>query len=75
VRTIDQAPRRVELCFSLGNLIMKFSPIVDPTHLYFATAAIAGHRSIFTAKSLTWIVLDSWRWLRDHRRFLLYAYP
>lgn len=53
---------------------MKFSPAVDPTHLYFTTVAIAGHRSIFTDKALAWIVLDSWRWLRDQQRLLLYAF-
>lgn len=53
---------------------MKFSPVIDPTHLYFATASIAGHRRIFTDKALAWIVLDSWRWLREHQRFLLYAF-
>ncbi len=53
---------------------MKFSPANDPTHLYFTTVAIAGHRRIFTDKALAWIVLDSWRWLRDHQRLLLYAF-
>ena len=53
---------------------MKYSPVIDPTHLYFTTVAIAGHRSIFTDTALAWIVLDSWRWLRDHQRHLLYAF-
>ncbi|MBE2236092.1 MAG: transposase [Anaerolinea sp.] len=53
---------------------MKFAPVLDPTHLYFATATIAGHRRIFTDKALAWIVLDSWRWLRDHQRLLLHAF-
>jgi REP element-mobilizing transposase RayT len=53
---------------------MKFSPVIDPSHLYFATVAIAGHRSIFTDKALARIVLDSWRWLWEHQRLLLYAF-
>jgi putative transposase len=53
---------------------VKFSPVIDPTHLYFATASVVGHRKIFTDKVLAWIVLNSWRWLREHQRCLLFVF-
>ncbi len=53
---------------------MKFSPIVDPDHLYFATSSVAGHKWIFLDETLAWIVLNSWRWLRENNRIRLYAF-
>ena len=53
---------------------MTFSSFHDPSHLYFVTASIVGWRHLFNAPDYAAIPLNSFTWLQQQKRMLLFAF-
>ncbi len=47
---------------------------VDDIHPYFLTCTVVGWLPVFTRLETVQIVFDSWRFLQDHNRLVLYGY-
>ena len=53
---------------------MTFSSFHDPTHLYFITASIIEWKHLFITPDYTSIPLNSFAWLQQQKRILLFAF-
>ena len=53
---------------------MTFKPTHIPGHLYFVTATITDWQPLFLEEIYASIVLSSLDWLRQHQRWLMYAF-
>jgi putative transposase len=48
--------------------------IVDGHHPYFLTCTMVAWLPVFTRPETVQVVLDSWRFLQDHQRLVIYGY-
>jgi putative transposase len=48
--------------------------IVEGSHPYFMTCTVIAWLAVFTRQETVQIVLDSWRFLQEHNRLILYGY-
>ena len=48
--------------------------IYEPNQPHFLTCTIVGWQAIFTRPETVQIILDSWRFLQDNQRLVLYGY-
>lgn len=53
---------------------MNFRINNQPNNLYFVTSKISGGKKIFLDPECTWIILNSWKFLRKKGRIKLYSF-
>ena len=53
---------------------MTFSSFHDPSHLFFITASIIKWKPLFTSPEYALIPLDSFAWMQQQKRILLFAF-
>ena len=53
---------------------MTFPSVHDPTHLYFITASVIHWKHIFIKDEYAEIVLNSFGWMQQQKRILLFAF-
>jgi putative transposase len=56
------------------EVAMTFHSVHDPTHLYFITASIVDWKHLFAMPEYATIPLNSFAWLQDQKRILLFAF-
>jgi REP-associated tyrosine transposase len=59
---------------SAATKTMTFPSIDDPSHLYFITASIVGWKRLFAKAEYARVPLDSFAFLQDQKRIILFAF-